>query len=131
MLALALISDSDHHIAPNERLPYLWGVTAGASLSGAVERMMAAHHCPPSVLPFDASRPCAGAAVRGAGVGAALGGIEGFDMAPILLLPLALGAALGGKQVHFGRDIGVVAAAGAVVGAPIGSALAHRNCRGF
>jgi hypothetical protein len=132
VFGMTWLSDADHRISPAERLPYAWGLTAGGILTGAVARHVISRRClpPPEIVVRDDRRACAGAAWRGAGIATVQAGAIGFVVAPIILLPVALGSALGSRPVHFGRDIGVVTVTSAAIGLPLGALGAYRHCKG-
>ena len=132
VVGMALRSDRDHRITANERLPYLWGATAGAALGSAVGRLTATHRCPDLTLPSPALPTSAGdcrrAAWSGAAKGAAAGGLGGFLVAPILLLAPALAASVSGRHFDFDRGILITTGVGMAVGAPVGAYRAHTRC---
>jgi hypothetical protein len=132
MVGFIAIQDRDHRVSSSERLPYAWGITANSALFGAVARRITERRCPSPGIPVfpDSLRPCGGAAARGAGVGAALGGLTGFIAAPFGVLMFVVPVVLGGHHLNFGRVVGASTAAGAAIGAPIGAHRGYQACKG-
>jgi hypothetical protein len=132
VLGMALRSDRDHRITANERLPYLWGATAGASLGSAVGRLTATHRCPDllsprSALPTSAT-DCRRAAWSGTAKGALAGGLGGFLVAPFVLLGPAAIAGAFGRHFDFDRGMLITTGVGMAIGAPAGAYRAHTVC---
>jgi hypothetical protein len=132
VLGMAFRSDRDHRITANERLPYLWGATAGAALGAGVGRLTATHRCPDllmprPVLPTSAS-DCRRAAWSGTAKGALAGGLGGFLVAPFVLLAPAAIAGAWGHHFDFNRGILITTGVGMAVGAPVGAYRAHVAC---
>jgi len=132
VLGMALRSDRDHRITPNERLPYLWGATWGAVLGSGVGRLTATRRCPDLLLPRPplptSASDCRRAAFSGAGKGALAGGLGGFLVAPFILLVPALAASTSGHHFDFNRGVLITTGLGMAVGAPAGAYRAHIGC---
>jgi hypothetical protein len=132
VLGMALQSDRDHRITANERLPYLWGATAGAALGSAVGRLTATHRCPDLRLPSPAlptsASDCRRAAWSGTAKGALAGGLGGFLVAPFILLGPAAVAGAFGRHFNFDRGILITTGVGMAIGAPAGAYRAHTGC---
>lgn len=132
LLGFVLVSDRDHRIAANERLPYVWGATWAATVGAGVGRITARTRCPDVVSrnrPLPARAPdCGRAAWSGAANGAMRGGLAAFLIAPFLFIaPAAIGGATG-REFNFNRAVMVTTGVGVVVGAPFGAYRGHEAC---
>lgn len=127
---LALLPDSDHRIDPSERMAYFWGFTAGSSITAAVAHGLAAERCPSPRPAFDPTRACGKHTARGALTGSFVGAVTAFDVSPILLLPAAALGSTAERRFNLDHAMGMMAAAGAVLGMPMGAALAYKDCIG-
>jgi hypothetical protein len=132
VLGMALQSDRDHRITANERLPYLWGATAGGALGAGVGRLTAIHRCPELMLPSPAlpksASDCRRAAWFGTAKGALGGGLGGFLVAPFILLGPAAVAGAFDHHFDFDRGILITTGVGMAIGAPAGAYRAHTGC---
>jgi hypothetical protein len=132
VLGMAVLSDRDHRITANERLPYLWGATWGAVLGSGVGRLTATHRCPELLLPSPAlptsASDCRRAAWFGTAKGALAGGLGGFLVAPFILLVPAIAASASSRHFDFDRGMFITTGVGVAVGAPAGAYRAHVGC---
>ncbi len=132
VLGMAVLSDRDHRITANERLPYLWGATWGAVLGSGVGRLTATHRCPEILLPSPAlpasASDCRRAAWFGTAKGALAGGLGGFLVAPFILVAPAAVASVTARHFDFDRGMLITTGVGLAVGAPVGAYRAHIGC---
>jgi hypothetical protein len=132
VVGMALLASRDHHVSPEERLPYIWGATWGAVIGSTSGHLSAARRCPEvrsakPVLPttaHDCRRRTWSGAAKG-GIGGALGG---FLAAPFLVLGPAAIAGASGRHIDFERAVYAVTGLSAAAGAPVGAYRAHSLC---
>lgn len=116
-------------ITSTRALMVTWAGAWGAGLGSVIAGGGNPRCFPPWEGDRDAAGHCGSAVRSGAWRGAVSGGANGFLMSPILALPLLIPLAPGNiRPVNLDHVMGLITAAGVVIGAPVGALKAAGQC---